>query len=39
MQQAEEKELVSAALSIRAQAVPVAKGTPATATTQTAASQ
>ena len=39
MHQAEEKELVSAALGIRAQAVPVAKGTPATATTQTAASQ
>jgi 2-oxoglutarate dehydrogenase E1 component len=39
MHQAEEKDLVSAALGIRAQAVPVAKGTPATAATQTAASQ
>src|SRR5262249_32949153 len=37
--QAEERELVSAALGVRQQAVPVAKGTPATATTQTAASQ
>ena len=37
--QQEEKELVAAALGIRANAVPVAKGTPATATTQTAASQ
>jgi 2-oxoglutarate dehydrogenase E1 component len=37
--QIEEKELVSAALGIRPQSVPVAKGTPATATTQTAASQ
>jgi 2-oxoglutarate dehydrogenase E1 component len=37
--QQEEKELVAAALRIRPSAVPVAKGTPATATTQTAASQ
>jgi hypothetical protein len=37
--QQEEKELVAAALGIRPSAVPVAKGTPATATTQTAASQ
>jgi 2-oxoglutarate dehydrogenase E1 component len=39
MHQVEEKELVAAALGVRPQAVPVAKGTPATATTQTAASQ
>jgi hypothetical protein len=37
--QQEEKELISAALGIRARGVPAAKGTPATATTQTAASQ
>jgi 2-oxoglutarate dehydrogenase E1 component len=37
--QAEEKEFVAAALGIPPQSVPVAKGTPATATTQTAASQ
>ena len=37
--QQEEKEIVSAALGVRARSVPVAKGTPATATTQTAASQ
>jgi 2-oxoglutarate dehydrogenase E1 component len=39
MHQAEEKDLISSALGVRPQAVPVAKGTPATATTQTAASQ
>jgi 2-oxoglutarate dehydrogenase E1 component len=39
MHQVEERELIGAALGIRAAAVPVAKGTPATATTQTAASQ
>ena len=37
--QQEERELVSAALAIKPQAVPVAKGTPATAAAQTAASQ
>jgi hypothetical protein len=37
--QQEEKEIVSAALGVRTKSVPVAKGTPATATTQTAASQ
>ncbi|HYO10876.1 MAG TPA: 2-oxoglutarate dehydrogenase E1 component [Tepidisphaeraceae bacterium] len=37
--QVEEKELVAAALNIRPQAVPVAKGTPATASAETAASQ
>ncbi len=37
--QAEERDLVAAALGTRPQSVPVAKGTPATATTQTAASQ
>ena len=37
--QQEEKEIVAAALRIRANNVPAAKGTPATATTQTAASQ
>jgi 2-oxoglutarate dehydrogenase complex dehydrogenase (E1) component-like enzyme len=37
--QAEEKELVATALGISQRAVPVAKGTPATAVTQTSASQ
>ncbi len=37
--QAEEKEFVAAALGVRPSAVPVAKGTPATAVTQTATSQ
>ena len=37
--QAEEKEFVAAALGVRPSSVPVAKGTPATAVTQTATSQ
>jgi 2-oxoglutarate dehydrogenase E1 component len=37
--QQEEKDLVSSALGVRPQAVPAQKGTPATAATQTAASQ
>ena len=37
--QQEEKELVAAALGVRPSVVPAAKGTPATATTETAASQ
>jgi len=39
MHQVEEKELLGAALGIHPKSIPAGKGTPATATTQTAASQ